>query len=1615
MGSESLPLATRIELDGVCDAFAKAWEAGGRPRIEDYLGARAEPERTILFLMLLDREIALRMKGGQEPQLGDYVERLPFYGELIRTVFESRSGRGWIASCAVASTEPGTRNLPAVPTDSPAPASTEPFREHSHETTIAGTALTIPAAQPPEPAAPAIHAAPEQIGRFQVDRLLAQGNFEVYLARDPRDGRSVAIKTARPGDQQARRWIMSLAAEAKKLEGLDHPGIVKVYEYVADGADGTDQNGFLVLEYVEGQTLAELFQTGRPPPLRLAGIVAMVAEAVHHVHTHVTGLVHRDLKPSNILLDNKGDPHVCDFGLAIEEEVQRARRHEVAGTLSYMAPEQVRGETHRLDGRTDIWALGVILYRGLTGRLPFPGRGENEVFEEILHRDPKPPRMYDAGIDSELERICLRCLSRSMGERYLTAADLAEDLRSWMAGAEAAAPAGAPPPVVPKGLMAFDVEDARFFPALLPGPRRGDGLPESIRFWKDRIESLTPDKAFCIGLLYGPSGGGKSSFVKAGLLPNLNKSRVRTSYVEAAPAGTEARLLAELRRAAPSLGPAIELPAAIARLRDDRTRRPAEKLLLVLDQFEQWLQTHPEPDAVLVRALRHCDGKGVQALVLVRDEFWMGVTRFLRAVEVPLVQGGNAAAVELFDARHARKVLEGFGQALGRLPADSGTGLEEASQFLDEAVKGLTGADGRVIPVRLSVFAEVVRHRPWTLATLRALGGVEGIGVKFLEDRFESASSPYRHERKACQAVLAALLPPPSSVIRGAPRSEGELRKAAGYGDRRGDFAELLRLLDHELRLVTPTDPHHQSAPEETRGLSGPPAAATDQTWYQLAHDFLIRPIRVWLDREQGSTRAGRARLRLKLVTASWQERPGPRQLPSLLEWAGMLRYVRPGEWTSDERRLVHATARHYISRGAAAVVLVAVLALGAVAVRHRDNARALWTAARSAGDLRLQALIPELEPYQSLLVRNLEATEGSVPAAERAHEREVAGILLYRFAPTAARGRYLRELLLVAPGPDRVELIRDALAAHPERAGTEALWQNVADSSAEPGQRLRTAAALAQLEPDQPGWSAAGPVAARALLGVDRRTIPRWVELFEPVLWAMIPKLQEDVRNTGLSPSARAASAEALAEALARRGLVAEFADPIAEATPDAFRVLVRALERLGFPAGATAALGEIVSRSATASPADLAQLEHQARRRANAAVALLALGHPDHVWPGLRHADDPRYRSLLVDRLGRFDVNPAPLLDHLRPEIDPIELQGVLLALAEIRAAGETGLDRISPQGVQRLVSTASDLYLKHPHPGVHSAAELLLERWKKGSVPAPAAKHRRRGPGRTSDRRWELGPNGHTLVILPGPLEFRMGSPPYEEGRFAYENQHIRRIDHSLAVATKEVTIAQFRVFRPEYPTEHRYVREPSCPANLVDWYAAAGYCNWLSAQDGIDPSQWCYPAESGPVMVVPARAIERSGYRLPTEAEWEYFCRAGTDTARPFGTSEELLPRYAWTWLTSGDRTRPVGTLLPNEFGLFDVVGNVWEWCHDGPLKGAVNDFAPYPEGTKDRPALDPMPAKTVRNDTTLCYLRGGAFDYAPAQARSGHRYAATASHVEGTLGFRVVRTLPPVAK
>ena len=155
--------------------------------------------------------------------------------------------------------------------------------------------------------------------------------------------------------------------EARLAARVKHPGIVTVHQVDRDKHFGC----FVVLEYIEGRPLSSLLQAERLAPERAAQLLVLAADALSFAHEQ--GLVHRDLKPDNILMDTRERPHIADFGLALLDDDRWPRRGEVAGTPHYMAPEQVRGESHRLDGRTDLWALGVILYRMLTEHRPFDG------------------------------------------------------------------------------------------------------------------------------------------------------------------------------------------------------------------------------------------------------------------------------------------------------------------------------------------------------------------------------------------------------------------------------------------------------------------------------------------------------------------------------------------------------------------------------------------------------------------------------------------------------------------------------------------------------------------------------------------------------------------------------------------------------------------------------------------------------------------------------------------------------------------------------------------------------------------------------------------------------------------------------------------------------------------------------------------------------------------------------------------------------------------------------------------------------------------------------------------------------------------------------------------
>src|SRR5262249_26726073 len=252
----------------------------------------------------------------------------------------------------------------------------------------------------------------------------------------------------------------------------------------------------------------------------------------------------------------------------------------------------------------------------------------------------------------------------------------------------------------------------------------------------------------------------KSSLVKAGLLPRLSKDVIAV-YIESTPEEMEARLLYGLRKRCPALEDNLNLKESLAALRRGQGIPIGKKVLIVLDQFEQWLHAKKEEEnRDLVQALRQGDGGRVQCIVMVRDDFWLAVSRFLRELEIPLVEGENSALTDLFDSDHARKVLTAFGRAFEKLPGNISDTTTDQKEFLNQSIAGLAD-DGKVVCVRLALFAEMMKGRAWTRATLKEVGGTKGVGVTFLEETFSAPTSPpeHRYHQKAARAVLRDLLP----------------------------------------------------------------------------------------------------------------------------------------------------------------------------------------------------------------------------------------------------------------------------------------------------------------------------------------------------------------------------------------------------------------------------------------------------------------------------------------------------------------------------------------------------------------------------------------------------------------------------------------------------------------------------------------------------------------------------------------------------------------------------------------------------------------------------------------------------------------------------------------
>ena len=982
--------------------------------------------------------------------------------------------------------------------------------------------------------------------------------------------------------------------------------------------------------------------------------------------------------------------------------------------------------------------------------------------------------------------------------------------------------------VVPKGLRSFDAEDQDFFLELLPGPRRGDGLPESVHFWKVRIEEMDPDKTFRVGYIFGPSGCGKSSLVKAGLLPRLSKPII-SIYIEATGDETEAQLLRGLRKQYPDLPADLDLRAALVASRE-KIREGSNKILVVIDQFEQWYHAKgTERGTELAKALSECDGGRVQAIILVRDDYSMALYRFMAVIGVRQNQDQNFAVVDRFDLQHARKVLIAFGRGYGKLPDDPKEMTGAQNEFLDRTIEGLS-QEGRVISVRLALFAEMLKGKPWTPETLKQVGGAEGVGVTFLEETFSARTAPpsYRIHQKAAQAVLRALLPEAGSNIKGNMRSHDELLVVSGYGSRPNEFDELLRILNSELRLISPIEREGSESDGQTKTPVG-------EKFFLLTHDYLVPSIREWLTRKQKETRRGQAELRLVDRSSLWNAKPENRHLPSAFEWANIRLLTRKKDWTEPQHKMMRRAGRVHGLRTLGLAALIALLTWGGIEGYGTLRASSLVESLRTASTEDVPSILRQLNGYRRWANARLKSLVQNPDDASR--EKLHASLAL--LPVDSSQLPFLEQHLLNTTATE-LPVIRDSLKPH-QASLIPKLWSTL--DSAKPGDvsLLRAASALADYDGTSPRWEAVGGKVAEALVTVNPVYLGPWLDALLPVRARLTTPLVTMFRDKNRPEIERMLVTSILKDYASDDPDL--LADLLLDSEERPFAVLfdkLKARQERAVPV-LEAELARKPAPDATADAQD--QL---AQRQARAAVALMRLEQGEKVWNLLRHSPDPSVRSYIVNWLKPLAVEPKALMTRLEslaqnpgsiPKDGKSRMDKLLFhpvtseRRALILALGGYNLDELSPDKREPLVEHLRKMYCNDPDAGIHGAAEWMLRRWKHeeklAAIDVELKKLKDRG-----NRRWYVNSEGQTLAVIEGPIEFSMGSPVSEPDRDSEETPHRQPINRRFAIATKEVTVEQYQRFLKENPKIarleiDRYSPEPTGPMNGITWYEAAAY--------------------------------------------------------------------------------------------------------------------------------------------------------------------------------------------
>lgn len=1199
------------------------------------------------------------------------------------------------------------------------------------------------------------------------------------------------------------------------------------------------------------------------------------------------------------------------------------------------------------------------------------------------------------------------------------------------------------------GLISFTANDSFFF-----------GREAEKKLLLDKIRA---GKRFLA--IVGASGGGKSSLMAAGLVRSLREGVLPDSDrwkilsfrpTEVGPDPLQ-NLAAALARQMPEALGNASLVEFVDQLRtDSRTLHLALARVLIgepttiraviaIDQFEENFTSCTDPvvraacfDALLYAA-DQSQGR-VVIVVTMRADFYQWC---IEHGDLAVAISQNQLLLSRMDEKQLRDVIE--------LPAQRAKCVVEngLTEVLLEVMKG----QEQSLPLLQFALREIWLRgggHEMTLEKYNQMGGLKEILDREATRFFTSLSDEEQHYCREIFLRLVTVVNVPAPTRRRTPRAE-----LLGLGEP----AKLETLIE---KLVA------------QRFLAGD----RDQDgWVEVTHEYFIEGWRLlsrWIEEDRGWNRI---RSQLTTAAAEWNERGNDEgelyrgaRLLEADEWVAQRQPALTGEEreflnTSREAREAEAKAVEaqrrrelQLARYSANVsyLLLAGVVFAVIYYNYhswqsdRREALARASAIASADIREIPRLAQKSQRFRGEILNQLDREAAEDLSAEL--RRGLFRWMLTRDDPArreAARESHnalLGQIFLT--DVENLQILGEQLAPAAADALPELLRRCREEETGDVDGLLRTAAIAA-------GWKK-GEVfndderqrLVKAL--VDESDLSRlaiWFNSLAPMRLQLRKAISEHYLKADQNPVEQNRLAEIV------RKLSADDPETLATllqcSSAEQFRLLFPQLAALDRASNDVSAILRAAVPDAAACRSRLnglraAEQDATARIWVNAAAALIRLKKADDtIWSLFESSANPLIRSMLIHSLVELEVPVEEIIHRLPVALSATELS---TARALLQALGEYPLAQVERSQQYAVLAAQLDrVFAEQSDAGLHSTVEWLWRRWNlenrlEGTLASLREKFTKlsleeRMQFLSERRGWFVNLRGQTMVILEPPGEFEIGvneseSQEYGEIDKLRDRRHRIVVDRRFAIGQKEIPVMEFDDCAQSLLGETTDVAErektrmalrklapgDDMPLHGLTWHQAAMYCNWLSITEGLTEEELCYSVNEQGEVTPRSGYLTKSGYRLPTEAEWEYACRAGTNSSRYFGDTEELLKHYAWYSLnTYGNALRRnqdfrferAGLLKPNEFGLFDALGSCDEWCHES--------FVDWRNLNPQVPHRDVEDLTTVGGATDRRTARGGSLVARPVYLRASNRYNpppdTSQLHNRFCIGVRVARTLP----